>query len=84
MHNNKILILIWYANKQTKAQVKDNEEFLHHGISPYRSNQKSSTYLGQKGGKLGLLNVFGVGVSCRYLYHLIVYLYVNCIGSITG
>ena len=31
-----------------------------------------------------LLNVFGVGVSCRYLYSFVVYLYVNISGSITS
>ena len=31
-----------------------------------------------------LLNVFGVGVSCRNLYSFVVYLYVNCSGSITS
>ena len=31
-----------------------------------------------------LLNGFGVGVSCRYLYSFIVYLYVNGSGSITS
>ena len=30
-----------------------------------------------------LLNVFGVGVSCRKLYSFVVYLYVNGSGSIT-
>ena len=33
---------------------------------------------------LFLLNVFGVGVSCRYLYSVVVYLYVNGIGSNTS
>ena len=33
---------------------------------------------------LFLLNVFGVGVSCRNLYHFVVYLYVNSSGSITS
>ena len=32
---------------------------------------------------LFLLNVFGVGVSCRNLYSFVVYLYVNGSGSIT-
>ena len=31
-----------------------------------------------------LLNVFGVGVSCRNLYHFVVYLYVSGSGSITS
>ena len=31
-----------------------------------------------------LLNVFGVGVSCRNLYSFVVYLYVNSSGSITS
>ena len=31
-----------------------------------------------------LLNVFGVGVSCRKLYSFVVYLYVNGNGSITS
>ena len=31
-----------------------------------------------------LLNVFGVGVSCRNLYSFVVYLYVNDSGSITS
>ena len=31
-----------------------------------------------------LLNVFGVGVSCRYLYSFVVYLYVNGSESITS
>ena len=31
-----------------------------------------------------LLNVFGVGVSCRNLYSFVVYFYVNCSGSITS
>ena len=31
-----------------------------------------------------LLNVFGVGVSCRNLYSFAVYLYVNGSGSITS
>ena len=31
-----------------------------------------------------LLNVFGVGVSCRFLYSFVVYLYVNGSGSITS
>ena len=31
-----------------------------------------------------LLNVFGVGVSCRKLYYFVVYLYVNGCGSITS
>ena len=31
-----------------------------------------------------LLNVFGVGVSCRKLYSFDVYLYVNGSGSITS
>ena len=31
-----------------------------------------------------LLNVFRVGVSCRYLYSFVVYLYVNGSGSITS
>ena len=31
-----------------------------------------------------LLNVFGVGVSCRNLYSFVVYLYVNGSGSITS
>ena len=34
--------------------------------------------------KLFLLNVFGVGVSCRNLYSFVVYLYVNGSGSITS
>ena len=33
---------------------------------------------------LFLLNVFGVGVSCRKLYYIVVYLYVNGSGSITS
>ena len=33
--------------------------------------------------KCYLLNVFGVGVSCRNLYSFVVYLYVNGSGSIT-
>ena len=33
---------------------------------------------------LFLLNVFGVGVSCRNLYSIVVYLYVNGSGSITS
>ena len=33
---------------------------------------------------LFLLNVFGVGVSCRYLYSFNVYLYVNGSGPITS
>ena len=31
-----------------------------------------------------LLNVFGVGVSCRKLYSFVVYLYVNGSGSVTS
>ena len=31
-----------------------------------------------------LLNVFGVGVSCRNLYSFVVYLYVNDSGSIAS
>ena len=31
-----------------------------------------------------LLNVFGVGVSCRSLYSFVVYIYVNGSGSITS
>ena len=31
-----------------------------------------------------ILNVFGVGVSCRNLYSFVVYLYVNGSGSITS
>ena len=31
-----------------------------------------------------LLNVFGVGVSCRNLYSFVVYLYVSSSGSITS
>ena len=31
-----------------------------------------------------LLNIFGVGVSCRNLYYFVVYLYVNGIVSITS
>ena len=31
-----------------------------------------------------LLNVFGVGVSCRLLYYFVVYLYVDGSGSITS
>ena len=31
-----------------------------------------------------LLNIFGVGVSCRTLYYFVVYLYVNGSGSITS
>ena len=31
-----------------------------------------------------LLNVFGVGVSCRNLYSFVVYLYVNCSGTIAS
>ena len=31
-----------------------------------------------------LLNVFGVGVSCRKLYYFVVYLYVDGSGSITS
>ena len=31
---------------------------------------------------LFLLNVFGVGVSCRNLYSFVVYLYINGCGSI--
>ena len=31
-----------------------------------------------------LLNVFGVGVSCRNMYSFVVYLYVKCSGSITS
>ena len=31
-----------------------------------------------------LLNVFGVGVSCRILYSFVVYLYVSRSGSITS
>ena len=31
-----------------------------------------------------LLNVFGVGVSCRKLYSFVVYLYVDGSGSITS
>ena len=31
-----------------------------------------------------LLNVLGVGVSCRNLYSFVVYLYVNGSGSITS
>ena len=33
---------------------------------------------------LFLLNVFGVGVSCRNLFSFVVYLYVNGSGSITS
>ena len=33
---------------------------------------------------LFLLNVFGVGVSCRILYYFVVFLYVNGSGSITS
>ena len=33
---------------------------------------------------LFLLNVFGVGVSCRNVYSFVVYLYVNISGSITS
>ena len=33
---------------------------------------------------LFLLNVFGVGFSCRNLYSFVGYLYVNCSGSITS
>ena len=33
---------------------------------------------------LFLLNVFGVGVSCRNLYSFVVYLYVSSNGSITS
>ena len=33
---------------------------------------------------LFLLNVFGVGVLCRNLYSIVVYLYVNGSGSITS
>ena len=33
---------------------------------------------------LFLLNVSGVGVSCRYLYTFIIYLYVNGSGSVTS
>ena len=33
---------------------------------------------------LFLLNVFGVGISCRNLYSYVVYLYVNGSGSITS
>ena len=33
---------------------------------------------------LFLLNVFGVGVSCRNLYSFVDYLYVNGSGSITS
>ena len=31
-----------------------------------------------------LVNVFGVGVSCRILYHFVVYLYVSGSGLITS
>ena len=31
-----------------------------------------------------LLNVFGVGVSCRILCSIVSYLYVSCKGSITS
>ena len=31
-----------------------------------------------------LLNVFGVGVSCRILYSFVGYLYVSCSGSISS
>ena len=31
-----------------------------------------------------LLNIFGLGVSCRNLYSFVVYLYVNGSGSITS
>ena len=31
-----------------------------------------------------LLNVFGVGASCTYLYSFVAYLYVNGSGSITS
>ena len=33
---------------------------------------------------LFLLNVFGVGVSCRILFSFVVYLYVSSSGSITS
>ena len=33
---------------------------------------------------IGLLNFFGVGVSCRNLYSVVFYLYVNGSGSITS
>ena len=33
---------------------------------------------------LFLLNVFGIGVSCRILYSFVGYLYVSCSGSITS
>ena len=33
---------------------------------------------------LFLLNVYGVGVSCRILHYFVVYLYVNGSGSITS
>ena len=34
--------------------------------------------------QIWLLNVFGVGVSCRKLYSFVVYLYVDGSGSITS
>ena len=37
-----------------------------------------------KSDRLELLNVFGVGVSCRNLYSFVVYLYVNGSRSITS
>ena len=33
---------------------------------------------------VALTKCFGVGVSCRNLYSFVVYLYVNCSGSITS
>ena len=33
---------------------------------------------------LFLLNIFGVGVSCRFMYSNVSYLYVRCSGSITS
>ena len=53
-------------------------------ISFFFRNLKDFRKSSEAHAKMFLLNVFGVGVSCRKLYSFVVYLYVNGSGSITS
>ena len=58
--------------------VSRSPRFVHGGLKRGRRGRREHSVNG------GLLNDFGVGVSCRNLYSFVVYLYVNGSGSITS
>ena len=60
----------------------DISQVLYHGARIQKASHFTRNYIISQ--LKFLLNVFGVGVSCRNLYSFVVYLYVNGSGSITS